>query len=49
MDVKDIAKLGKMLAQFLARFATRFARIEGRSLLRSYVQELLCTWVRLLT
>ena len=49
MDVKDIAKLGKMLAQFLARFATCFARIEGRSLLRTYVQCLLCTWVRLLT
>ena len=29
MDVKDIAKLGKMLAQFLARFATCFASIAG--------------------
>jgi SRSO17 transposase len=41
MSVKDIAKLGKLLAQFLARFALCFARVEGRSLLSFYVQGLL--------
>lgn len=38
MSVKDIAKLGKLLGQFLARFAPCFARVEGRSLLSTYVQ-----------
>lgn len=41
MSVKDIAKLGKMLAQFLAGFACCFARPEGRALLRVYVRGLL--------
>lgn len=41
MSVKDIAKLGKLLAQFLAGFAGCFARPEGRSLLKVYVQGLL--------
>lgn len=41
MSVKDIAKLGKMLAQFLAGFACCFARSEGRRLLKVYVQGLL--------
>jgi SRSO17 transposase len=41
MSVKDIAKLGKLLAQFLARFADCFVRPEGRRLLHSYVRGLL--------
>lgn len=41
MSVKFIANFGKLLAQFLARFAPCFARVEGRSLLNTYVQGLL--------
>ena len=41
MSVKDIAKLGKLLAQFLAGFACCFARRQGRTLLRVYVRGLL--------
>ena len=41
MTVKDIAKLGRLLAQFLARFACCFARPQGRSLLHAYVRGLL--------
>jgi SRSO17 transposase len=41
MSVKDIAKLGKLLAQFLADFACCFARCEGRALLTVYVRGLL--------
>jgi len=41
MSVKDIAKLGKLLAQFLANFACCFARPAGRALLQVYVQGLL--------
>lgn len=41
MSVKDIAKLGKLLAQFLASFAGCFARPAGRRLLKVYVQGLL--------
>lgn len=41
MCVKDIAKLGKLLAQFLARFACCFARPQGRALLNVYVRGLL--------
>ena len=41
MSVKDIAKLGKLLAQFLARFADCFVRPEGRALLLAYVRGLL--------
>lgn len=41
MSVKDIAKLGKLLAQFLAGFACCFARSQGRSLLAVYVRGLL--------
>lgn len=41
MSVQDIAKLGKMLAQFLAKFAFCFARAEGRALLQVYVRGLL--------
>jgi SRSO17 transposase len=41
MSVKDIAKLGKLLAQFLRLFAFCFARPEGRGLLKVYVQGLL--------
>ena len=41
MSVKDIAKLGKLLAQFLAGFACCFARCEGRALLSVYVRGLL--------
>ena len=41
MSVKDIAKLGKLLAQFLAGFACCFARPQGRSLLNVYVRGLL--------
>lgn len=41
MSVKDIAKLGTMLAQFLAIFGDCFAREAGRRLLRIYVQGLL--------
>ena len=39
--VKDIAKLGKLLAQFLAGFACCFARPQGRALLAVYVRGLL--------
>jgi len=41
MSVQDIAKLGKLLAQFLAGFACCFARPAGRALLRIYVKGLL--------
>lgn len=41
MSVKDIAKLGRLLAQFLARFAPCFARPQGRALLQAYVCGLL--------
>jgi len=41
MSVKDIAKLGKLLAQFLAGFACCFARCQGRVLLAVYVRGLL--------
>jgi SRSO17 transposase len=41
MSVKDIAKLGKLLAQFLAGFACCFARPRGRALLAVYVRGLL--------
>ena len=41
MSVKDIAKLGKLLAQFLAGFACCFARPQGRALLLIYVRGLL--------
>lgn len=41
MSVKDIAKLGKLLAQFLKCFACCFARPAGRTLLRIYVRGLL--------
>ena len=41
MSVKDIAKLGKLLAQFLSNFVCCFARSQGRTLLRVYVQGLL--------
>jgi SRSO17 transposase len=41
MSVKDIAKLGKLLAQFLACFADCFARARGRLLLQLYVRGLL--------
>jgi SRSO17 transposase len=41
MSVKDIAKLGRLLARFLANFAFCFARPQGRDLLKVYVQGLL--------
>ncbi len=41
MKIKDIAKLGKLLAQFLAGFACCFARPAGRALLHVYVLGLL--------
>lgn len=41
MLVKDIAKLGKLLARFLVNFACCFARPAGRMLLQVYVQGLL--------
>jgi len=41
MGIKNIAKFGKMIAQFLANFAPCFVRIQGRSLLSTYVQGLL--------
>ena len=41
MTVKDIAKLGKLLARFLAEFACCFARPQGRVLLAVYVRGLL--------
>lgn len=41
MELKDIASLGKLLAQFLARFADCFARGAGRMLLAAYVRGLL--------
>lgn len=41
MNVKDIAKFGKLLAQFLGYFADCFARGEGRRLLAEYVKGLL--------
>lgn len=41
MTMKDIAKLGKLLAQFLIRFADCFARPAGRALLGVYVRGLL--------
>lgn len=41
MSVHDIAKLGKMLAQFLALFACCFSRRAGRNLLDVYVRGVL--------
>lgn len=41
MSLKDIASLGKMLAQFLALFAGCFSRPAGRVLLAVYVRGLL--------
>lgn len=41
MSLKDIASLGKMLAQFLALFADCFSSNPGRKLLQIYVQGLL--------
>lgn len=41
MTVKDIAKLGKLLARFLAGFACCFSRPQGRALLAVYVRGLL--------
>jgi len=41
MSLKDIASLGKMLAQFLALFADCFTTNPGRKLLQIYVQGLL--------
>ena len=41
MSLKDIAALGKMLAQFLALFADCFTSNPGRKLLQIYVQGLL--------
>lgn len=41
MSVNDIARLGKLLAQFLASFACCFARSQGRALLAVYVRGLL--------
>jgi SRSO17 transposase len=41
MSLKDIASLGKMLAQFLALFANCFTRPAGRRLLAVYVRGLL--------
>ena len=41
MSIKDIAKLGKMLAQFLSLFADCFARAAGRTLSSVYVKGLL--------
>ena len=41
MNVKDIAKLGKLLLRFLAGFACCFARPQGRALLQVYVRGLL--------
>ena len=46
MLVKDIALLGKMLAQFLARLSNCFARPEGRILLAVYVKGLLSSGER---
>ena len=41
MTLKDIAKPGKLLAQFLIRFADRFARPAGRAMLQVYARGLL--------
>lgn len=41
MSVKDIAKFGRLLAQFLALFADCFSRPAGRALLATYVRGLL--------
>ena len=41
MSIKDIASLGKLLAQFLAHFADCFRRPAGRQLLLVYVRGLL--------
>ena len=41
MLLQDIAKLGKLFAQFLDRFSDCFSRSEGRVLLRVYVRGLL--------
>jgi SRSO17 transposase len=41
MSLKDIASLGKMLAQFLSLFATCFHGSKGRRLLAVYVRGLL--------
>jgi SRSO17 transposase len=40
MSIQDIAKLGKLLAQFLALFAGCFSRPAGRDLLAVYVRGL---------
>lgn len=41
MSLKDIASLGKMLAQFLALFAHCFHGVKGRTLFAAYVRGLL--------
>ena len=41
MSLKDIASLGKMLAQFLALFADCFCGVKGQHLLATYVGGLL--------
>ena len=41
VSVKDIAKLGKLLAQFLTKFADCFVRPQGQALLAVYVRGLL--------
>lgn len=41
MTLKDIARLGKLLAQFLIRFSDCFTRPAGRVLLGAYVRGLL--------
>jgi len=41
MSIQDIAKLGRMLAQFLTYFTSCFARPAGRDLLNVYVRGLL--------
>ena len=46
MLIKDIALLGKMLAQFLARLLNCFARPAGRRLLAVYVKGLVSTGER---
>ena len=41
MSIKDIRKLGKLLAQFLTLFAGCFARPAGRALMAAYVKGLM--------
>lgn len=41
MSIKDIAKLGQLLAQFLTNFACCFSRPAGQALLHVYVRGLL--------